>query len=297
MRKTKIIMIDGFKPEYLQHAPYLNSLTKKSQWGELEMPPGHWGGVEILFKGKSDILAVFYRSENSSLKFVEYLSWLEKFGNLGRFVVDGIINFIRLIKRRELFRTGKIPLNRLYKFDIAIKKHFANSKDVEYIYFPELDELGHKCGTKSPEMIEAIKKIDKKISKLDFDLIFSDHGMADITKKISVPITKDCFIDGDMARYWGDKKELEKVKKQLPLKNGKILNWKNKKYGQLIFLANTGKLIFPNFWEITPSKAMHGYDGKHKDMKAIYILNKKGKKKNMKVDELYKVLTKWKIIN
>ena len=282
-------MIDGFKPEYLQHAPYLNSLTQKNQWGELEMPPGHWGGVEILFKGQSDVLAVFYKSKNSSLKFVKYLSWLKKFGNLGRFVMDSIINFIRLIKRQELFRTGKIPLDKLHKFDIAIKKHFAKSKDIEYIYIPELDELGHKCGTKSPEMIEAIKKIDKQISELDFDLIFSDHGMADIAKKISVPITKDCFIDGDMARYWGDKEELEKIKKQLPLKDGKILDWPNKKYGQLIFLANTGTLIFPNFWETTPSKAMHGYDGKHKDMKAIYILNKKGKKKNIKVAELYKI--------
>ena len=67
-KKLKVIMIDGFKPSYLEHAPYLRSLSEKLQWGELEMPPGHWGGVEVLFRGKSDILAVFYRSNKSSFR-------------------------------------------------------------------------------------------------------------------------------------------------------------------------------------------------------------------------------------
>jgi len=167
-------------------------------------------------------------------------------------------------------------------------------KNLDFIYFGELDSLAHKYGTKSKEMIDAIKKIDNKISKMKFDIIFSDHGMADVKKRVSVPEVGDCFIDGDMARYWGSKKELGAVKKKLPLKSGKIISWKDKRFGDLIFMANTGVLIYPNFWDgMHPSKAMHGYDGKHKDMKAFYVISKKGKKKNLKVKDLHKVLNKF----
>ena len=291
MNKTKIIMIDGFKPEYLKYAPYLNSLTKKNKWGELEMPPGHEGAMEVFFRGETNKLALFYKSKNSSLKFIKYFSWLDNFGKIGRFIIDSLINFSRLIKRFELFRTGNIPLKKLHKFEMCIKKPFYEGLPVKYFYIGELDKIGHKYGAKSKEMIDAIKNVDKKIYRMDFDIILSDHGMADITKKVSVPKTENCFLDGDMARYWGGEKELEKIKEKLPLKNGKIISWPDKSYGDLIFMANTGVLIHPNFWDgKKPSKAMHGYDGKHKDMKAIYILNKKGERENIKVKELYNIL-------
>ncbi len=35
---------------------------------------------------------------------------------------------------------------------------------------------------------------------------------------------------------------------------------------------------------------MHGYDGKHQDMKAFYLLNENGKKEDLKVEELHKIL-------
>ncbi len=287
-KKFKIIMIDGFKSAYLKYAPYLSSLTKKYEWGELEMSPGHWGGIQILFEGKSDILAVFYRE--NGLGYLKYFKWLERFGKAGRLGIDILINFPRLLKGYELFRTGNIPLNRLYKFDISINKHFAKIRNVEFIYFGELDSLAHKIGIENEEFIKAIKNIDKKVSEINFDFIFSDHGMVNIKEKISVPLTDDCFVDGDMARYWGSEEELNRIKKSLPLDKGKILNWHNKKFGELIFLADTGVLIYPNFWDNEPSKAMHGYDGKDKEMKAFYMIKKEGKKKDLKVIELNKIL-------
>jgi hypothetical protein len=92
-----------------------------------------------------------------------------------------------------------------------------------------------------------------------------------------------------MARYWGNKKELKIIKESLPMEYGSIINW-NKKYGDLIFLANTGVLIFPNFWNEKPVKGMHGYDGKDKEMKAFYLLNQEGENKNLKAEELHKIL-------
>lgn len=300
MKKLKIIMIDAFKPIYLEHAPYLKALTKEYQHGELDMGLGHWRGVQILFEGKSDIIATFYKNEDfnnnqnkNQLNYLKYFIFLKYFGEFGRFIIDILFNFPRLIKGYELIRTGNIPIDKLYKFDVAVKRHFAKKDNIEFRYFGELDKTGHKYGTKSPKIINEIKKLDKKISKItsqnNFNLIFSDHGMADIEKIISVPITKNCFIDSDIARYWGNEKELKEIKKQLPINDGKIINW-DKKYGQLIFLVNTGILIFPNFWNKKPVKAMHGYDGKDKDMKAFYLIKKPGIGKNLKVEELHEIL-------
>ena len=186
-------MIDAFKPSYLEYAPYLLSLTKKYQHGELDMGVGHWRGVETLFIGKSDKIALFYKNRNT-LAYLKYFIWLKYLGKTGRFFINIIFNLPRLIKRYELIKTGNIPLDSLYKFDVSVSKHTGKIIS-NFYYFGDLDKLGHKYGTKHPKIIRAIKKIDKKISTMDFNLIFSDHGMIDITNIVSVPITKDCFID------------------------------------------------------------------------------------------------------
>ena len=291
--KIKVLMIDAFKLDYLKHAAYLKSMTSKYQWGELQMPRGHWGGEDIMFNGKTNKIALFRKSGESSLWWGRYFTWLDYFGSVGRFILDCMINFIRLIRGKELFRTGSVPLNRLWKFDFCVQKPLGKIPRVDKKYFGELDVVGHKYGTKSKEIVNEIKKLDKKVSKLDWDIIFSDHGMIDVSKTISVPITKDCFIDADLARYWGEKKELDEIKKKLPLKDGKIIDWPDKSFGELIFMVNTGVLISPNFWQgHEKAKAMHGYDGKHKEMKAFYLIKKKGKKQNLKVEDLHKILRK-----
>ena len=288
-------MIDGFKENYLVYAPYLKSLTERMQWGNLDVGIGHWGGVEKIFRGKSDILALLYKDREGSLRWLKFISWMSIFGKFGRFVVDILVNADRLIKREELFRTGEIPLDIIDKFDFSIKKPLYQKKGIKinFYYFGEIDRLAHEHGTDNKKVIDEIKRVDKKISKMKWDLIFSDHGMLNIKDIVSVPINKNCFIDSDMARYWGDKKELEKIKKNLPIKKGKIINWKDKRFGDLIFLANQGVLISPNFWQGKRIvKAMHGYDGKNRELKGIYILKKDGKRKNLSVIQLNEVLKK-----
>ena len=285
-------MIDAFKPAYLEHAPFLKSLTMKYQHGELNMGFGHWRGVEVLFKGNSEVIANFYHGGDGSLAYLKHFQWLQYFGKLGRLCIDILFNFPRWLKGYELFRTGNIPLKRLHMFDVAVKQHIAK-QECEFFYFGDLDYLGHRYGTQSPQVTAAIKEIDKKISVMDFDFIFSDHGMIDITKTIAVPYSRDCFIDSDMARYWGSKKELDEIKNKLPLMSGNIVKW-NTKYGELIFLAHTGVLLFPNFWSKTIVKAMHGYDGKHPEMKAFYILKKKGGRKDITARQLHVALEAYK---
>tara|TARA_Y100000310_G_C20655354_1_gene801700 strand:+ start:403 stop:1287 length:885 start_codon:yes stop_codon:yes gene_type:complete len=286
--KTRVILIDAFKPEYLQYAPYLRSLSEKNQWGDLNMGIGHWRGVDVLFNGKSEIIANFCKDRNR-LRYLRYFTFLDSFGKTGRFIVDVLFNLPRLFRGYEIFKTGKIPVKMLCKLDVSYGKHVAKNHDIDFVYFGELDELGHRYGTNSFEIIKAVREIDKKVSLMRFDLIFSDHGMVNVEKIVRVPITEDCFIDSDMARYWGSEDEMKRIKDKLPMEHGKIIEW-NKKYGDLIFLVNTGVLIFPDFWNEKIVRGMHGYDGQHKDMKAFYLLNKNGSREDLKVEELHEVL-------
>jgi hypothetical protein len=273
----KIIMIDSFKPEYLDYAPYLASLTKKFQWGSLKMPLGFEGGMKTFFYGNNDMLAFFYRTENSSLK------WTKKFWWIGRLPMEILINLRRLLERKRLFRTGNLPLKKLYKFDTEVGKTFDKKENIEYVYFGEIDKAAHKYGTKSMETREAIRKIDREISKMEFDIILSDHGMIDVNKIISVPETEECTLDSTFARYWGKKPDFNS-------EYGRWIEWEDKRYGDYIFLANPGVLIFPNYWQKEkPVRAMHGYSPECKDMDGIYILKKEGKRKNLKVEELHKL--------
>jgi len=288
MKKVKVIMLDAFKPGYLEHAPYLRSLCESRQHGELNMGFGHWRGVDVIFNGKSEIIANFFKKEGG-LSYFKYFTWLGGFGKIGRFFIDCLFNLPRFLKGYEMFKTGKVPVKMLSKLDVSVKKHVAKKKDIEFIYFGELDGLGHKYGTKAFEMVKAIRKLDNKVKGMDFDLIFSDHGMVDVSKIISVPKTEDCFIDSDMVRYWGGVEELEEIKKELPMNEGEIVEWNNN-YGNLIFLANTGNLIFPNFWNDKIVKGMHGYDGEHPEMKAFYLLDRNGSKVNLKAEELHEIL-------
>ena len=68
MKKIRIIDIDGFKYDYLEHAPYLKSLTEQYQHGKVTVPLGFWGAMDVFFNGKTDLLGFFYYTPNSSWK-------------------------------------------------------------------------------------------------------------------------------------------------------------------------------------------------------------------------------------
>lgn len=285
MEKGKtIICIDSFKFEYLRYAPFLGSLAKRHQHGKLKFPLGFWGGMETFFKGQSSILAFYCHSKNSSLK------WTRRFAWLGKMPLNCIINLIRLLRREELFFTYSIPLDRLWMFDAAVKKPLQNKARFKYVHLGgDLDRIAHKYGTKSRETIACVKRIDKQISKMKFELVFSDHGMVDVKETISLPTSKVCFLDSTLGRYWGSDAELNDIRKKLPVKKGRIINWHDKRFGQLIFLANPGILILPNYWQGSQAcKGMHGYSPDCRENQGFYILKQEGKRKDLSIESLRK---------
>ena len=273
--KKIVVMLDSFKLEYLKYTMYLKGKTKEFQHGELETPLGFWGGMDTFFHGSSDKLAFFYYSEKSSWRLIKFFTWM------GRFPVDVIINLWNLFWGDTLFRTNKIPLKNFYKFDTDVKIPLHKKTNTRYITFHELDGIAHKFGTKSKEVKEEVQRLDKIVSKMKWDIIMSDHGMLDIKEFVKVPETEKCFIDSTLARYWKEKP------KKMPMNKCKLVKWKSKKYGDYIYLANPGVCFLPNYWQTRKCKAMHGYNPKLKDMKAFYILNKKGKKKNLTMEKLH----------
>ncbi len=277
----KIVCVDSFKFEYLRYAPYLKSLSERYAHGRLKTCLGFWGGMETFFKGRSDILAFFYYSERSSWRFVRYFSLL------GRFFVNLLINFFRFLKGEVLFWSYEIPAKKMHMFDTDVKKSFYHGLKVEYVHIGKLDKISHKYGVDSLETRRCVEEIDNMLRKVDFDLVMSDHGMMDVKEIIKVPECERCFIDSTMARYWGDDRDIKKLKLNLPLDKGKRIKW-NKKYGDLIFLANPGVLIMPNYWQGgNRVRAMHGYDPGSKEMDGFYILLREGKRKDLEMIELH----------
>lgn len=281
MAKKIVVMLDSFKPEYLEYTTYLKEKTKEFQHGELETPLGFWGGMDTFFHGKSNKLAFFYYNEKSSWRWIRFFTWLGILGNFGRFLVDVLINLWNVFWGNTLFKTNNIPLNKFHLFDSDVKIPLHKRTSIRYITFHELDGIAHKYGTKSEEVKKEVERLDKILSKMKWDIIMSDHGMLDIKEFVKVPETEKCFIDSTLARYWGEKPE------NMPMSKCKLVKWPEKKYGDYIYLANPGVCFFPNYWQTEKCKAMHGYNPKIRDMKAFYMLNKKGKKKNMTMWELH----------
>lgn len=276
-----VVMLDSFKPEYIEYTTYLKVKTKELQHGELETPLGFWGGMDIFFHGKSDKLAFFYYAENSSWKWMKNFVWL---GKINRFLFDVLLNLWNVAKGNTLFRTNNIPLEKFHLFDTDVKKPLHKDVEIKYISFHELDGIAHKYGTKSQEVVKEVQRLDKILSEMKWDMIMSDHGMLNITEFVKVPETEKCFIDSTLARYWGEKP------KGIPTEKCKLVKW-DKKYGDYIYLANPGVCFFPNYWQTKECIGMHGYNPKLKEMKAFYILNQVGKNKNLTMEELHKFIS------
>ena len=147
---------------------------------------------------------------------------------------------------------------------------------------------------KIEELVEYAKKRYDKVNIF----IFSDHGMVEVIDTINVkeiidqsilqPI-KDyiVFYDSTMVRFWIKRKEVgDKIVGLLDgtdhltyldekLKEKYRIRFKTRKWGDLMFLANPGYRIFPDYFAPVRfnTKGMHGYWPEHPESKGIFITN------------------------
>jgi hypothetical protein len=199
----------------------------------------------------------------------------------------------------DAFETG---LKRRIRDFSIIDKLSNDLKDGDN-YFLSLLDLDHSChvfGSNSVEVDNHLAMIDSKLTilfddfmKLDAEneiYLFSDHGMVDVHKDVFFDIESHIgnmhedeyfyFVDSTYVRIWVFNNEKEdKILNYLNSRDyGGIVSSSerekfgltNKDFGDLIFRANEGIMLAPNFYGGRSVKAMHGYDSSLPSQKAIF---------------------------
>jgi predicted AlkP superfamily pyrophosphatase or phosphodiesterase len=178
--------------------------------------------------------------------------------------------------------------------------------DFAFLYWPGLDGLLHRVGTKSPEVPAKLRQYEEWISNLlavaqshyaEVHLyVFSDHGMADCEKLLDLQakmaaldarMGRDYAVvyDSTMARFWffreTARREIINCLSQVP--EGHIMSdaelaelhtlFPDRYFGELIFLVKEGVLIVPSHMGERPLAAMHGYHPNEKQSYAVLMTN------------------------
>jgi predicted AlkP superfamily pyrophosphatase or phosphodiesterase len=198
-----------------------------------------------------------------------------------------------------------------YKVDIgSVKAQIASELlppcPFGLIHVGDLDRVGHQYGPDSQERRSAAKKVDSGLKEIYglleerflsvHFLLFGDHGMVKVKELLDVQkalggldlrVGKDylVFLDSTMARFWFFTKDAGKIISEtlLSLRGGHVLTQEERvkyhlqyghnRFGDLIFLADPGVLIFPNFYQNkNPVKGMHGYMPEYSEQQSAFVL-------------------------
>lgn len=220
---------------------------------------------------------------------------------------NSIFNLLRQQNKKWLFHEGPEYKVNLDSAISRIKNHLFPPVLFAFIHIADLDHAGHKYGPTSSEVKKVLKNIDdslktihillkERYDSLNFVLI-GDHGMVEVEKtldindtlkKLPVRLEKDylVFLDSTMARFWffSDLARdliidcLNNIDSGHILKKEEInkyhLNYNHNYFGDLIYLANPGVLIFPNYYQNKyPVKGMHGYSPETIEQHSIMIIS------------------------
>jgi len=192
------------------------------------------------------------------------------------------------------------------EIQMALRNRDLKETDLVMLFIGDLDAIGHRYGPNSAEYAVAVKEIGESIRNiLDYSqefnkkirtLIFGDHGMVEINRTIDVqsplkqlpikPIRDYMyFLDSTLARFWFINDKARKIITEYlkTLKYGRIIsesdrsqyhiNYKHNRFGELIWWADGGTLIYPNFWQAKrPVNGMHGYRRDVLDNHAGFVL-------------------------
>ncbi len=178
--------------------------------------------------------------------------------------------------------------------------------DFLFFYSPRLDAVMHAHGTRSQPTAGCLKDFEAfayrmlELAQSSYRevrlLIFGDHGMADVHSShdilgplgslgLRMPKHYLGFIDSTMARFWffepGVREQVEALLRALP--GGRIVEddelarlgilFPDRRYGEMIFLADAGELFVPSFMGRSGPQAMHGYHPQHVDSDTMLLAN------------------------
>jgi len=175
-----------------------------------------------------------------------------------------------------------------------------------FVQLALLDGLGHAHGPDSAQLARGLEETDRRFGLIldalkknmgDFVLFaYGDHGMVGVQRYLNLweklkaagpRLGRDyiVFLDSTTARFWFRE---ESARGELAglirgIEGGRILEgedmakhhivFKDRSYGDMIFLADPGSLIHPSFFSrgVTP-RGMHGYDPDFHANQGIFVM-------------------------
>ena len=183
----------------------------------------------------------------------------------------------------------------------------AQSIDFAYCSLGRLDALMHAKGNDHPDIASLLEWYDVQLRRVidaaeqNFEevswYLFTDHGMHNVTesydlmadiRQLGLKWNRDytAFYDSTMARFWFHNTPARKTVFQALEHHprGRILSrdelkqhgvlFEDGRYGELIFLMNSGTQIVPGFMGVKSCAGMHGYDPADPDSKAALSSSK-----------------------
>jgi len=193
-----------------------------------------------------------------------------------------------------------------FRDEVVFKKamQFDDEAKLVFLHLVDLDTTGHNMGPCSERTYGLLHETDYRIMKmikkyqknLDINIfIFSDHGMINVKRTVNIlhqlnksglKESKDfiVFLDSTIARFWTQN---EKCKRRIVevlhrTQGGRILSQddlehyqipNDRKYGDIIWLADPGTLIIPNYYQgMKTAKGMHGYAPGPRDLMSPIII-------------------------
>ena len=272
--KIKIILLDGFKYDYLskEDTPFLWHLAEKHSLARLESILGFTTSISYsLFTGNYP---------NKHGVWCDYV--LRR--NDAQFNSPNRISMLLKTAMRYISKT-------------RIGTPYSMSKYIEGVKYPpplplpatsffkisDLDWVGHLFGPNHSFIRKYLRIVDKKVERLysskEITFILSDHGMSPVLSLIKpkkLNMSAPYLYESVMLRTWG-------YVEDAPTEHGHWLSetelrrlgldFKHNLFGERIFLLDAGFTFYPNFISIIPYRGMHGYMPSHPDMLGILITN------------------------
>jgi predicted AlkP superfamily pyrophosphatase or phosphodiesterase len=195
----------------------------------------------------------------------------------------------------------------------------AAEVEFAFLFLGGLDGTMHTHGTQGHEVEAKIAAYDTRLRRVldkaagryrEVDLhVFSDHGMADVRhlcdlispiEKLGLVFGRDyaAMYDSTMARFWfmNEAARRDIVGVLQGQQRGRLLsdkdlqaygcNFKDRRYGELFFLADPGVLICPSYMGQRPIAGMHGYDPGHRDSVASFMSSHQPNPAPARLDDL-----------
>jgi hypothetical protein len=203
----------------------------------------------------------------------------------------------------------------------------AGQFDFYFIYLSEMDAFLHRWCADEPRVENEIRRYEKLLrglyaeagaanDEVDF-FVCSDHGMTpkhagyDLLAQmnsVGLQMPRDylALYDSTMARFWFFNEPARDaiIRKLKQLDCGRILSldeqrrfgidFCNNRYGDVIFLMNTGVLIEPSFMGTRAPDGMHGFDPEQDEYaSAAFLANRRPKQPVRTLIDVHSVMLDW----